>query len=247
MTPREFKRMKLKKLQEQKFKSHQKISNTFIQSAIHKSTVGALKTIFYLASILEQDNINLDNELNTLKIDLRLMLKYTGLTAKEIRNNFKAMQETSISFVNEEEKEELMINLLPYIDFKWGKNLVELKIFSKIAILIIDVKKSYTFIDTSILMKLKNKHSLRLLPILNLISSDDENKSKSENYELDDLNDLFGTSYKRLQDIDRFILAGVKEELDQTSKLSFNYEINFDNFGKGRPKSTNITIEISEK
>jgi hypothetical protein len=247
MTPREFKKMKLKKLQEQKFKPHQKISNTFIQSAIHKNSAGALKTIFYLASVLEKDNINLENDLNTLKIDLRLMLKYTGLTAKEIRTNFKTMQETSISFINEVEKEELMINLLPYIDFKWGKNLVELKIFSKIAILIIDVKKSYTFVDTSILMKLKNKHSLRLLPILNLISTDDENRSKSENYELDDLNDLFGTSYKKLQDIDRFILAAVKEELDQTSKLSFKYEINFDNFGKGRPKSTNITIEVFQK
>lgn len=246
MTPREFKKMKLKKLQEQKFKPHQKISNTFIQSAIHKSSTGALKTIFYLASILEK-NIDLNNDLNTLEIDLRQMLKYTGLTAKEIRNNFITMQETSISFINEVEKEELMINLLPYIDFKWGKNLVELKIFSKIAILIIDVKKSYTFVDTSILMKLKNKHSLRLLPLLNLISNDDENKLKSENYELDDLNDLFGTSYKRLQDIDRFILAKVKEELDQVSKLSFKYEINFDNFGKGRPKSTNITIEVFQK
>jgi plasmid replication initiation protein len=247
MTPREFKRKQLAKLQEQKTKPHQKISNTFIQSSIHKNTAGALKTIFYLASLLEKNDIDLSQELNTLQIDLRKMLKYTNLTVKEIRNNLKAMQETSISFINEVKKEELMINLLPYIDFKWGKNYVEIKLFSKIAKLIIDVKKNYTFLDTSTLMGLKNKHSLRILPLLNLLSGYDEDVGKRKTYELEDLNDLFGTAYKNLHDISRKILTPVKEELDSTSKLSFIYEINFDNFGKGRPKATSITIDVIRK
>lgn len=247
MTPREYKRQQLKKLEEQKAKPHQKISNTFIQSAIHKNTAGALKTVFYLASLLEKEDIDLSTDLNTLSIDLRQMLKYTGLTVKEIRNNLKSMQETSISFLNEKKKEELMINLLPYIDFRWGKNHIEIKLFTKISKLIIDVKNNYTFLDTSTLMGLKNKHSLRLLPVLNLISGYDKNIAKRKIYELSDLNDLFGTAYKRLQDIDRFILAPVKEELDSSSKLSFIYEINFDNFGKGRPKATNISIDVITK
>jgi plasmid replication initiation protein len=247
MTPREFKKIQLEKLKKQKEKPHQKISNTFINSTIHKSTAGALKTIFYLASVLEKDDLNFKEDLNTLNIDLRQMLTYTGLTVKEIRNNFKAMQETSISFINEKKKEELMINLLPYIDFKWGKNSVELKIFSKISKLIIDVKKNYTFMDTSILMTLKNKHSLRLLPILNLITNYDPDIAKRKIYELDELNDLFGTAYKRLQDIDRFILAPTKKELDSKSKISFMYEMNFDNFGKGRPKATTIIIDVIEQ
>lgn len=247
MTPREFKRQKLAKLQEQKAKPHQKISNTFIQSAIHKNTAGALKTVFYLASLLEKNDVDFEVDLNTLEIDLRQMLKYTGLTVKEIRNNLKSMQETSISFINEKEKEELMINLLPYIDFKWGKKHIEIKLFSKISKLIIDVKNNYTFLDTSTLMGLKNKHSLRLLPVLNLISGYDDNVAKRKVYTLSDLNDLFGTAYKNLHDISRKILAPVKEELDSSSKLSFIYEINFDNLGKGRPKATSIVIDVITK
>jgi plasmid replication initiation protein len=244
MTPREFKKIQLEKLQKQKIKPHKKISNTFIQSAIHKSTASALKIIFYLASLLEKEDINKEKELNTLLIDLRKMLKYTNLTAKDIRNNLKAMQQTSISFINEDEKEELMINLLPYIDFKWGKNQIEIKLFTKIAGLIIDVKKNYTFIDTSVLMNLKNKHSLRLLPILNVISGYDKDIPKRKIFELNDLNDLFGTNYKRLQDVARKVLEPVKNDLNSTSKISFEYEINFDNFGKGRPKATDVSIDV---
>ncbi len=154
------------------------------------------------------------------------------------------MQETSISFINEELEEELFINLLPYINIKWGKNEVEIKLFSKIAKLIIDVKRNYTFINTKTLMNLKNKHSLRLLPILNMINQYSDNVAKRKTYELEDINAIFGTNYKRFQEIQRKILEPVKEELDMNSKLTFLYETNFDNFGKGRPKATTITIDV---
>jgi plasmid replication initiation protein len=247
MTPREFKKMKLKKIENRKLNPYQKISNTFIESTVNKNAIGAFKIIFYLATILEKKDINLGNKLCKVKIDLREALKYTGLTTKDIRNNLKVMQETSISFINEQEEEELMINLLPVIKFQWGKKSIDIEIFSKIARLIVDVKNNYTFINTKELMQLKNKHSLRLLPALNLMANYGENIPKRRHYELEDLNDLFGTKYKRLIDIERYILKPVKKELDNAAKLSFMYEVNFDNFGKGRPKAVNITIDIVVK
>ena len=54
MTPREAREKKLKKLEEQKVKPLQKISNNFIQSEIFNLNKNALKTVFYLASILEK-------------------------------------------------------------------------------------------------------------------------------------------------------------------------------------------------
>jgi len=81
-------------------------------------------------------------------------------------------------------------------------------------------------------MHLKKAHSIRLLAILNMIAG------------FDDLNEIFGTKYKKLTNIDRYVLAPAKEELDLTSKLSFLHEINFDNFGKGRPKAIDITIDL---
>ena len=93
-------------------------------------------------------------------------------------------------------------------------------------------------------MNLKSKHTLRLLPVLNKISQYDDNVAKRKKYELEDLNDLFGTKYRNLYDIQRKILAPVKEELDMNSKLTFIYEIKFDNFDVGRPKATSITIDV---
>jgi hypothetical protein len=93
-------------------------------------------------------------------------------------------------------------------------------------------------------MNLKSKHSLRLLPVLNRINQYSDKVAKRKKCDLDYLNSLFGTRYKNLYDIQRKILEPVKDELDMNSKLTFLYEINFENFYVGRPKATSITIDV---
>jgi hypothetical protein len=245
MTPREARKLQAEKLKEQKIKPIQKVSNSFIDSTLHKSNLTALKTIYYLSTIL--DKFDHSKNLDTIKIDLRQMLKYTEINAQDIRNNLKAMQETSITFADEKQQIEEYISLIPRIKFEWGKNVVEIDLYSKIAKLIIDAVGQYSFIDTKQLMKLQNKHSLKLLPILHKLSQYSPNVAKRVSYELEDLNDLFGTKYKRLVDISRYILAPSKEELDAESKLTFVYEIDFVNLGQGRPKANKITIDLVEQ
>ncbi len=247
MTPRELKRLQAQKLAEQKVKPHQKISNTFIENVINKNNANAIKTVYYLASILEKETDLLDTpdtKLKTVIIDTKQMLKYTEMNLPEIKRNIKAMQETSITFVDEKENIEEGMSLLPRYKIIPGKHKIEIDIFYRIAKMIIDVKKNYTFINTKTLMNLKSKHSLRLLPVLNKINQYSDNVGKRKKYELEDLNDLFGTKYKRLKDIERKILDPVKEELDMNSKLTFTYEINFLNFEVGRPKAYTITIDV---
>lgn len=245
MTPREAKEKKLQKLQEQKVKPLQKISNNFIQSEIFELNKNALKTVFYLASIL--DKFDYSKELNTLDIDLQKMFKYTEMTATDIKNNLRAMQETSITFTDEIEDIEEFIVLVPRIKFHYGKNRVEIDLYSKIAKLILDVKNNYTFLNTKTLMSLENKHSLRLLPILHMLNGYSDNVAKRKRYELFDLNSIFGTKYKNLTDISRYILSPVKSELDDVSRLSFLFEIDYMSLGKGRPKATSITIDVVEQ
>lgn len=246
MTPREFKKLQLQKLAEQKVKPHQKISNTFIDNVINKNNASAIKTVYYLASILENmglQNIQ-DDKIIGITIDTRQMLKYTEMNLPEIKRNIKAMQETSITFIDEEQDIIEGMSLLPRYKIIHGKHKIEIDLYSKIGKMIIDVKKNYTFINTKTLMNLRSKHSLRLLPVLNKINQYDDNVAKRKKYELEDLNDLFGTKYKNLYDIQRKILTPVKEELDMNSKLTFLHEINFDNFDVGRPKATSITIDV---
>jgi len=249
MLPSEARKIRKQKLESQKNKVHRKISNTFIESAIKQNTLNALKTIYYLASAIETiPNLKEldDDKLLTINFDTREMLKYTEMNLPAIKKNIKAMQQTSIVYYNEEEDTEIGISLLPYYKFAYGKHKVEVKLFVQIAKEIIDVKRNYSMIDTSQLMKMKSKHTLKLLPLLMRISQYDEDVAKRKTFDLDGFNDFFGTKYKKFNDIERFILKPIKEELDTHSKLSFIYETNYDYFDAGRPKAISITIDVVE-
>ena len=96
-------------------------------------------------------------------------------------------------------------------------------------------------------MQLKSKHSLRLLPLLQKIANYDEHIGKRKRMTLEELNEFFGTKYKRFAEIERRILFPAKEELDNNSNLTFVYEVNFIQLDKGRPKAHNITIDVVER
>jgi len=234
--------MKKKKFTEQKLTPMKKISNNFIDNTINKNNLNAIKTIFYLATVL--DDFDFNKEIGTLKIDLKKMFKYTNLTAQEARNNLKAMQETSITFINEEKKWELHIVLIPRIEFFYGQNRIEIDLYSKIAKLIVEVKDNYTYIDTNILMSLKSKHSIRILPLLEKLRGYSSHIAKRKIMSLEDLNQFFGTKYKNIYEIERKILKPAKEELDSRPLISFVYRVQMESFGRGRPRATSVIIDV---
>jgi plasmid replication initiation protein len=246
-TPENIAKMKKEKLADSKRNIHPKVSNTFIESAIQNNNASAIKTIYYLASHLEGLQELKDKSPTTLismKFDTREMLKYTEMKLPEVKRNLKAMQQTSITFINEEKGTETGINLLPYYEFVYGKHTIEIKLFVKIAHLIIDVKRNYSQINTKALMKLKSKHTLKMFPLLQRIEQYSEEVGKRKTMSLGELNMFFGVNYKKLSQLELHILKPVKEELDSHSKVSFIHETNYDYFDVGRPKAISITIDL---
>lgn len=286
---------KLQKLEQEKNKllPMQKISNNFLDNTIFKNNTGALKTIFYLSTILkDMDLKNKDDEsLIDLEINLKDFIAYSMLDERIVKRSVKAMQETSISFITTEElngkkkvKEELHISLLPMYKIIYGKSKIQLKLFVKIAKLFIDVERNYTYLNTKQFMKLDSKHSIRMLGLLNKIDSYDckikkdnieaqiqknlepiqsglitDEKQKQAIYnknrelktkdipkvkemDLEELNDFFGTSYKRWAEIERKILKPAQEELELKSPLFFWYDVNFESVGQGRPSFKSVRI-----
>lgn len=244
MLASQIKKQQISKFTEKKDRIHAKISNNFIESTIQNSTLSALKMIYFLASAVEKienfDNIA-DTDLVYFGFETSEILNFTEISLPQIMKNLKDMQKTSISFINETEQFEEGIALLPYFKILYGKNKIKLSIFKKIAKMIIEVKKNYSIIDTRLLMSFKCKHTLRFLPLLNLMK---QNKEKSRTLELDDLNSFFGTNYKTLHDIELKIFNPIKDDLHQ-AKIKFNYEINFEAIGKGRPKAISATLTNS--
>ncbi len=229
---------KKNEFEEEKLTPRKKINN----NTIPKNNLNAIKTMFYLASIL--DDFDFNKEIDTLRIDLKKMFEYTNMTMQEIKNNLKAIQETSITFINKHEEWEEYIVLIPKIEFFYGKNLVDIVLFSKIAKLIVEVKNNYTYIDTKVLMSLKSKHTIRILPLLEKIRGYSSHIAKRQKMTLNDLNEFFGTKYKNIYDIERKILKPAKEELDASPTLSFIYTTRMECFGRGRPRATSVTIDL---
>ena len=227
-----------------KIKVHQKISNTFIENAIQKNNFGALKTIYYLSTVLFDEDIEnkKDEELITIKIDKREMLKFTELTLDTIIKSSKQMQETSVTFFDDKKGLIEGMSLLPRYYFVPNKNIIEIDLYIRIARMVIAVKRDYTNLNIKSLMQVKNAHSLRFIALLNKINQDEKLKENIVFLTLEELNLFFGTNYKSWSMIELKIIKPIKEELDTFSKLSFNYQSNFENLGVGRPKFKDVEI-----
>ena len=167
MLPSQFKRMQKEK--QNKPLPLRKISNNFLFNAVENSNPHTLKTMFYLASILRDLDLKNkdDEELVEFYIDREKMEQYTMIDIVSIRKSLKTMQKTSISFVNDVEKIETNINLLPLYEVLYNKNQIRLKLFVKVAKMLIDVETNYSYLNTKQFMKLDSKHSIRMLGLLN--------------------------------------------------------------------------------
>ncbi len=283
MLPSQF--LKAKELEKKKPLALRKISNNFLMNSIQNSNKNTLKTIFYMATVirdLDLQSYKNEEDLIEFFIDRDKVEAYTNIDFREIRNSLKAMQKTSITFVNEEKELELNVSLLPLFEVFWGKNKIRCKIFVKIAKLIIDVKSNYSYLNTKQFMKFENKHSIRMLGLLNKIDSNDRptdkeyklkkikdnldlirdypDYAKEKNLEeenrklsredlpkvieltLNELNEFFGTKYKKWNDFERKVLSPVEDELKNKSPLYFIFDKKFDNSGKGRPKFESVRI-----
>ena len=230
----------LKKKELDKKLPQKKISNSFIENVIASSNETALKMVWYIASELTKYEIKKD--FDTYILNEKDIEKKIGIKIPVIRKNLKAMMKTTITFIDEEERYEEYISLIPRIKINYDGTL-EIDMYTKITKLIINVAaKNNTFIDIPQLLKLENKHSIRLLPLLKAISQFDRTAKKQKTVDLNYCNNLFGTKYTALKYINTKILAKVKEELDNNSTLTFEYKMNKRPVGKGRPGIQDITI-----
>jgi len=238
MTPAEF--LKQKEQQKQiEVKEEVKISNALIEAFVRKNNLVALKTLFYIA----KGNLKLSDTIVKIVIDTKSLCDYCNISMKTLQNNIVKMQETSIKFVYDNDIVEY-ISTIPRARFITGKNKLEIDIYPQVLKLIAEVKNKYTVIEPENLMKLKSKHSIRMLMLLEYINTFSKNAAKRKTYTLFELNKMFGTEYPRMAEFERSILKPAKEELDSISKLSFQYEINYEAQPKGRPRAVGATIDL---
>lgn len=216
-----------------------KIDNQLIESFVKKGNLPALKILFYIAST----NIEITGDYMKFNLNTKNICETCNIDLKTLKRNVKQMSETSISIIDE--KSESYINVLPYIKFGYdGKATLEMR--RDILELIKATKNQFIIIDASKIMKLGSKHSVRMLILLEYIKGFDEHVAKRKHYDLEEMNLMFGTKYKRIKQFEAEILVPVKEELDATSRLSFVYEVHKDKTTAtvGRAKALGVIIDL---
>lgn len=227
-----------------------KIKNSLIEAFVKKSNLTALKILFYLA---KDCSIAPDAESTKITLNTKQLCDYCNIDEKTLKRNVRQMTETSISITDE--FSESFMSVIPKAKFGYSGKL-ELLMFREVLEMVVEVKNKYTTIDAKQIMKLGSKHSVRMLMLLEMIANFNRMEDsviielpKRKYYELEELNLLFGTNYKRLGQFEKEVLEKVKEELDNASKLSFIYEIEYDKKpeAKGRPKAVGVTIDVIER
>lgn len=217
-----------------------KIKNDLVESFIKQNNLTALKILFYIAYDCQKLP---SGDIVKIKMNVKDICEYCNVDMKTITRNLEQMQKTSISWSDEKKKS--FVSVLPKCEIVYGGN-IELTMFKEVIKMIVDVKGKYSLINAEQLMLMKSKHSARMLLLLEMINGFDEHIPKLKRYDLDELNLLFGTNYKRLGEFEREVLKKAKEDLDNNSKLSFVYDVNYDKEAHtvGRAKAVGVTIHL---
>lgn len=223
-------------------KKNLKISNSFVNSLITKNNYLTLKILFYMVL---NGEIKKDKNLNEITLNLVELKKILNLDFKNLRQNIKHIQKTLITI--KEDKNIIDLTLIPKVIYDYQKQIIKIYIFDEILKELKELKNKFTIIDLTNLIYLKNKHSIRLLTILENIDGYDK-CNKVKYFEKQELNEIFDTNYAGIKEIERSIILPIQKELNQFSKLTFLYDLvyDIDTLKQGRKPLKGIKIYLKD-
>ena len=248
MNPLEYKNRVKELKKKNTYTNNAVVKHELLESLVKYNSVTPMKIVFYIAKA----NIKLKKQdYHKIAIDTKKLCSYCNINIQTLKRNIKKMQRTSITFVSEElgedgyRKIEEYISLIPYAKFDYNGNLL-IHIHDKIAKLIMSVNKPFAIINAENMMRLSNKHSIKMIQLLERINNFSNDVAKRKHYNLEELNALFGVNYSSLKLFKQNILDKVKKELDLVSIYSFEVRIHKDKLDNkaGRPKAISIVIDL---
>lgn len=252
MNPIEAKKL-MQQQQEETIKDLVQVSNSLVEGFVSKSNAVALKMLFYIA---KQQHEKTEWDVVQFSLSADDFAKYCNLDHKTIKRNITAMRNTSITFVERDNKGRVTVEegivIVPRSRYDYTAKTIEIDMYKKILDLILEVEERFTTIDVKNVMELESIYSIRMVMILEQIfgfkgSPEHWDVKQQKTFSLDELNGMFGTSYKRFADFERNVLEPTKAEMDDKSEISFSYTINKgynSPLDRGRPKALSVTLKL---
>lgn len=176
--------------------------------------------------LVYENDIIKDKKISTLKIDIRKLKSNLDLDFHNLRRNIQNIQKTIITIKNNKNISDL--NLITKANYDYDRQILEIDVYNEVLNELQQLKNKYTIINLDNLFKLNNKHSIRFIQILENINSYDKFIAKTREFSINELNELFNTSYKGFREIERAIIKPIQSELDELSNLTFIYDVIYD-------------------
>jgi len=247
-----------------------KVDNRVLESFVKNNDLNAFKVLMYIGKSQLDKNIDIesldDDTLYMIPIRIQPLREFYGLTSRNIRNGIEKLNRTSINYQRMEngKETETFINLLPKAKINYTDEVFECYVFGEILKLIYAIR-NYSKIDVKNFIGLKHKHSAKMLMLLERIANYKKIEvytdpktlkqtkvdviPKRQHFELDELNNLFGTKYKSYSLFIKYVLEPTKADLDKNSKISFEFKAVKDRIGdkvksRGRTPIVYITIDV---
>jgi len=219
------------------------LANSLFQAFIKNNSLLGLKLAIVLSGT--NKNIVFDEE-NRVVFNVNNLIKMIKSNRKNLSTQLKKVTNVSFSYVN---RDGGIGHTHPIHSYEYIKNneFLILEVSSRAKELFIELGKgkySFSQANADNLMNLKHKHSLRIQLLLEQINSFDKDVAKRKRYTLEELNGFFGTKYTRYIDLKRKILDPAKKEIDFASSLTFDFEMIDKSNGTGRPKISEVVINI---
>lgn len=231
------------------------VSNKLLESVIKNNNEIALKLLLYIGQGIQKKEAELKaqnlplpapTKITTLSLDLDNIQKVCGINSERLRKSIKILQKTILSFENKEEKWVTDVQIVGKARYFWGSRTFEVDMYPEILDLVCNLERNLTIVDSNNAMRLTSAYALRFIPIIEHISGYDESCAKRKEYNLEQLNAIFGTNYKSIHEINKNVITPMKTEFDRVSKLSFMSQVISEPNpkGKGRPVAVGVMFDI---
>jgi hypothetical protein len=214
-----------------------------IHAFIKNNNILGLKLAILLSGAREQ--IAYDSE-NKVHFDVDELCELLKIDRRNLSRNLKKICSTFYTYVSAQGNIEGTTPIHSYGYYSKNKK-IWFEISSSARKLFTELGKGqyqFTRAVSDNLMDLKHKHSLRMQLFLETINNYSANVSKRKSMSLDEINGYFGTNYANFYEVERKILEPVKAEISTSSKLTFEYDFKSESGQTGRPKFTEVVIDV---
>ena len=142
------------------------------------------------------------------------------LDSQTLNFALKKLQETRLEY--HDGKKIHSVSAIPKANWADDEaDVFEITIYAEMLVFLLELQTRYTEMNLHKIMSLQSKHSLRLYEKLSQIKN--QNFAMFKLQSLKEINEFFDTKYKKISDVNKYILTTVKKELDEKSDITFEY------------------------